>query len=355
MVMMKKIITFFLVFLTFAMTQVNAQPPQPNGQKIFVNNRLLARVNGKAITTYDLVKKMDLAFYKMYPEYASSSAARFQFYQEGWRYILNDLIDEELILADAAENKVTVSSGDVRQEIENEFGPNVIENLANAGMSLEDASKVMQSDLIMQRMLGMKVNSKALRKVTPSVVRKAYEEFIQNPKNKNLSTWTYRSITIKDRTPERTEALAQHSYKLLQEGITMNELSKTLSEKKLLGRRGKVTVSGEVKSNEKELSTDYKKVISQLSVGQYSPPFSYKSRTEKGVVYRILFLSQSDLGGYPPFKEVEAKLKNQLLNEAADAETKQYLSKLRQHYHLRESDLNSLIPDQYQPFELRSF
>src|SRR5580658_6057552 len=71
--------------------QMNHEEP-----KIFVNNRILAKLNGKPISTYDLMKKMDLTFYREYPQYTSSTDARFQFYQMSWRYVLEEMIDKAL-------------------------------------------------------------------------------------------------------------------------------------------------------------------------------------------------------------------------------------------------------------------
>ena len=105
---------FSFIFLLFSPLFLIAAPITGHSEpKISINNRILARVNGKPLTTYDLVKKMDLAFYKQYPQYASSNMARFQFYQQGWSYVLDDLITEELILADAKESHIEVSAGDL--------------------------------------------------------------------------------------------------------------------------------------------------------------------------------------------------------------------------------------------------
>ncbi|MBA3815063.1 MAG: SurA N-terminal domain-containing protein, partial [Parachlamydiaceae bacterium] len=99
--------------------------------QIVVNNRILAKVNGKAISVMDLMKKMDLLFYRQFPQYISSAQARYQFYQANWKHLLEEIIDKELILADAQDAKIPISAGDVRQEMEVLFGPNIISNLDN--------------------------------------------------------------------------------------------------------------------------------------------------------------------------------------------------------------------------------
>lgn len=343
-----------LLLATRLLTAAESMPKKRLEEpKIFVNNRILAHINGKPITTYDLVKKMDLSFYKQYPEYVSSIQARFQFYEQGWKFILDDLITEELILADAKESKIEVTTGDVRQEIEQQFGPNIIENLDKAGMSLDEAYKTVQSDLIMQRTIGARVNVKALRAVTPSKIRAFYDEYISKPENRRLTKWHYQAITIKDRDIKKTEALSKNVYQMLMDGVPLDQLAETLSNKKMLGRHGKVTVSNEVTNNEKELSESYKEVLTYLDPGMFSQPFPFKSRALKTTVYRILFLRDVEVGTFPTYKELESKIKQKLLNEAADKETDLYFEKLRQHYHVRENDLKATIPADYKPFELK--
>src|ERR1700738_2776124 len=127
-------------------------PLQNQGERIFVNNRILAKINGKPISVVDVMKKMDLLFYKRYPQYTSIPAARFQFYQLHWQYVLNELIDKELVMADAADNKLPLTPGDIRQEMEEWFGPNIIVNLDQAGLTFDEAWKLVEEDLILQRM-----------------------------------------------------------------------------------------------------------------------------------------------------------------------------------------------------------
>ncbi len=321
--------------------------------KIFVNNRILARVNDKSISTFDLVKKMDLTFYRQYPQYAHSNDARYQYYEMSWRYVLEEMIDKELVLADAQESKIAVTSGDVRQEMEVALGPNIIENLDKAGLSFDEASKIMQEDLIMNRMLGGRVHAKALRSVTPSKVRQAYETFIADPANARLTQWQYIIITIKERTVERAENAAKAAYQLLMSGTTIDQLSDKLKEQKVLGRKGKVTASNVIKNNDQELSRAYKEALSSLDTGMYSQPFFHKSRESNAPLYRILFVQEKIPGGSPSFKELEGTLKEQLINQAVDQETDVYLQKLRQHYHIRQTDLDAFLPADYQPFILK--
>lgn len=321
--------------------------------KLIVNNRILAKINEKSITTYDVMKKMDIGFYQYFPEYSSSVEARYRFYETNWKDTLEELINKELILADAKESKVELSSGDVRQEMEFLFGPNMIANLDKVGMSFEEASKIVQGDLLFRRMLGARVHAKVVRLVTPSKVRRAYEEFIQDPNNKRLTNWRYQVVTVRDRTDKKAEETANKAYQLLSEGVPLSQLVATMTEKNMLGRKAKLTISEEIQNNEKELSASYKQVLSKMDTNTYSQPSSHKSRSDNMLVYRIFYVKEKISGGMPSFKEMENTLKDKLLDEVLEKETALYVQRLRQHFHIKDSDLKAMIPSDYQPFMLK--
>lgn len=324
-----------------------------NEPKIFVNNRILATINGKSLSTYDVAKKMDITFYKQYPEFTSSPEARYQYYLMNWQHQLDDLIVKELILADAQEAKITVSSGDLRQEMETMFGPNIIANLDKIGMSYDEAAKIVEGDIIIRRMLSGRVNSKIMGQVTPIKVRAAYETFISKPENIPQDEWKYIVITIKEKDLKSTEASAKVAYKKLQEGVPLAKLVEALKKEKIPGRKGKITVSEAFATKDNELSENYRKVLVHLSPGQYSEPFAVKRRVDKTTVHSILYLVELKKGQKPPFKEMEPKLKDDLLNTAYDKESDAYIDKLKQHFHVRDQDITGTLPANYQPFVLR--
>jgi hypothetical protein len=351
-----KILCTCLLLECFALTAASLGSPQNKQESatILINNRILARINGKTISTYDVAKKMDVLFYNQFPEYLSIPEARHQFYQMNWRPVLEELINKELILADAEEHKVEVTGGDTRQEMESLFGPNVHDNLDKVGITFDESSKAVKGDLIIRRMLNMRINSKALRIITPLKVREAYERYIQDPQNISQAQWNYRVVTIKDRNLEKTKETADKIYDLLTEQhIPLDQLAATLKEKNILGRKAKVTVSGLILNNEQELSNTYKEILSEMGDGTTSHPSPHKSRTAQATVYRIFYLKEKIAPGVPSFKEVEARLKDKLLNDYADTETEIYLNKLRQHYHVRNQDLEAMFPADYQPFTLK--
>lgn len=316
--------------------------------QIFINNRVLAKVNGNAISVIDIMKKMDMLFYKQFPQYASSIEARFQFYQLSWKRILKDLIDKELVLAEAAEFDIKVSNGDVRQEMETLFGPNIILNLDKVGLTYDEAWKMIQGDLIIRRVLGYRANAKALRKITPDVVRHAYHEFAKE--NVNAEQWKYTFISIRDPDPSTGEKIANSIYKhLTEDAVSLSDLPAKLKEMDLPATT-KVNVSEEFHHGEQELSPAYREVLSQMGERTYGKPVAQKSR-DQTTVYRIFYLKEMIPAGAVPFFEMENKLREQLLDKALDEETTAYLTKLRQHFDVQE--IQESLPADFQPFILK--
>jgi len=312
-------------------------------KKIVVNNRILAKVNGNAISVYDVMKKMDMLFYRQFPQFTSSTVARYQFYSANWQHVLQDLIDKELIMADAEEVKMQVSSGDVRQEMESMFGPNIITNLDKVGLSYDEAQKMVQSDILIKRMLFTRANAKALQKITPQVVRQAYEEFAKE--NMQPARWDYFVITIREKDKGKGSEIAHQAYTLLTvDKVAMNELADKLNSK--------IAVSEEMHHSAEEMVDTYKEALNKMKPGEYSLPMAQKSRTDGSNVYRILFFKGMQPAGAPPFNEVANKLKEKMLDETAAVEVEQYLKRLRKHFDVQGGQIEELTEEKFQPFSL---
>lgn len=319
--------------------------------RIVVNNRVLAKVNGKPISVVDVMKKMDMLFYKQFPEYANSIEARYQFYTINWKYLLDELISKELILADAQEAKMEVTPGDVRQEMEQLFGPNIHANLDKIGLSYDEASRMVQGDLTLRRAMFMRVNVKAIRQTTPLAIRTAYEEFAKT--NIRPDEWVYRVITIRDRSQVKGAEAANHAHQLLTvDKVDVAELADLLKDKNLLVPSTTVTVSEELHTSDKDMAASYKEILSQLQPNDYSNPLPQKSRDAQKV-YRIFYLKELNKGGPVPFAEVENKIKDELLEEAVEKESKAYLTRLRQHFDVQESHLKDMLAEGFEPFQLQ--
>lgn len=343
------------VFLSLLLTVSGASIAQESilygpedNMRVVVNNRILAKVNGKAISVFDIMKKMDMLFYRQFPEYTSSNQARFQFYMMNWKRVMQDLIDKELIMADADESKMKVSSGDVRQEMEHLFGPSIHASLDKAGISFEEAYKMIHSDIVLKRMLYLRANLKALKQVTPQVIRNAYEEYAKT--NIEPAQWTYILISIRDKDPSKGAEAAHQAHKLLSiDQLSLSKLKDKMTRLASVSSTTNVNVSDEVTHVENELSQVNKEILLKLDLGTFSEPIAQKSRQDGSTVFRILFLKEHIPSRVIPFDEVATKLKDTLLDEASSKETVLYLKKLHKHFDVQE---NLETDDDFKPFAL---
>src|SRR5690349_1216698 len=102
--MINLVFVFFSCFLFSSLFGVEKTPQKTERSlsvrgSIIVDNRVLALVRGHVITVYDLVKKLNMIFYRQFPEYRSVPEARFQFYQTHWKAMLQDAVERYLVLA----------------------------------------------------------------------------------------------------------------------------------------------------------------------------------------------------------------------------------------------------------------
>ncbi|MEC7839635.1 MAG: peptidyl-prolyl cis-trans isomerase [Chlamydiota bacterium] len=325
-------------------------PKQP--KHIEVNNRIMAIVNGKPITAYDIMKKLDLTFYKQYPEYADSIESKFQYYRYNWKYTLQDLVDKELILAEAEELKVPINSGEVRQEMETLFGPNIIHNLDRIGMTFDEAHEMVQSDLLLQRMMSMRVNLKSMRKVTPQAILQAYEEYCKE--NIRLFEWDYSIISVRNPDESKAAEVSNVIHRLVTEdNVPMTEIKERLKALGLIDKDTKINISNKFHHNEKEVSEMYKEVLLTMKADSYTEPLAHTSRNGKSKIFRIFYLEDVVKGGKIPFEEVENKLIQQIRTKFLDEETANYLNKLRQHFRVDEKEVLMQLPSDFEPFSLK--
>lgn len=350
---MKKYLLSFVLVTSFA-TFLNAASDflfnSENSPHITINNRILAKVNGKAISVFDVMKKMDMLFYRQYPEYTGSIPAKFQFYQVNWKYVAAELIDKELILADASENKLPITNGDIRQEMEALFGPNIISNLDKIGMTYDEAWNIVKGDITLRRMVQYKINNKAIREITPQAIRLAYQEYTKD--NEIPKSFTYQVISIRDKDESRGEKLAKTiENELKNQILTLSDLETRIKQE--TDTLTHISLTDELKHTEKEMSNNYKESVLALNAGQFSDVVSQKSRADNSTVFRIFYLKEKNEGGPPAFTSVENIIKGKLQNVLLEKETLAYLKKLRSYFDVQESHLVELNTQDFQPFSMK--
>ncbi len=306
--------------------------------KIGVQNAILAKVNGNTISMIDVKKKMDLIFHQHYAHLADSIQARHQFYATSWRRILMEMIDNELILSDAADKEVKITDAEIREEIEGRFGPNVMSTLDQIGLSYDETWKMIKNEMIVGRMNWWFVNSKAVAKVTPQEIRQGYRTYLQE--NPAKVEWKYRVLTIQD------QSLASQIYQKMQEQkVNLDTIPSFLKE-------FDVSLSNEYVATDADLSESHRTSLAGLEPGSFSAPVTQVSRDKKNLT-RIFYLAEKTDIPVPTFEQLSAQIKNELLQKKSMEIANTYLGKLRKHYRFDAAHLEETLPAEMQPFALQ--
>ncbi len=311
-------------------------------QKIAVQNSILAKVNGKTISVIDLKKKMDLVLHQHYPELSDSNVGKFQFYEASWRRVLRDMIDQELIIADALDKEIKLSDGDVREAMEERFGPNVMQTLDKIGFTYDEAWKMIKNELIAQRMNWWFIQSKAMSIVTPQDIRQAYRTYLQT--NPPYSEWKYQVISLRLDTPNN-ELVGQIFETIETSGKSPSELEEILKSFETV----QASISKEFVAKTQDLSEAHKTALENLTFNTYSKPSFQKGKDQKAL-YRIFYLAEKTDHPAPAFETLSAQIRNDLIGQAMAKESENYLGKLRKFYGY---DNDQAIPDDLQPFSLQ--
>ena len=336
---MKNVFVYIFLLVTFALGADN----------IVIQNRVLTRINNNTLSIMDLTKKMDMVFVREYPLYADSVEARFQFYNTNWRTFLTEMIDEQLILASAKDLKVTVSDGEVRQEIEDTLGPDVIPRIDQMNLTYQEVFKMVQNDLIVRRMSFAMVHAKATAQVSPQKIKTAYEQHCKE--HPAEEAWNYQVLTI--RSDKKLAAIA--ACQLLTKAIEQQNLKADEALKKLDGHLADVQMncSEELHRTAKSLSVSHQSALKNLKKGQHSGIIEQASQKPGETLYRVFFLNDYSPAGVVSLASIEDQLKGRLLQEASIVLSDEWREKLRNRYGFDEAYLAMMVPENFEPFSLK--
>ncbi len=338
----------FLLSLVFIATSLLHAD---QNEEIVVHNRILSKVMGKTISVLDVMKKMDLYLDRYYPQYAASKEAKIQFYNAQWRSTLDQLIDNELILADAAEKEIKTTDGDVREEIQMRFGPNVMASLDKIGVTYEEARSMIHDELIVQKMNWFKVHSKAFANVNSKDVKKAYTEFCTH--NPPKETWTYQVVSIRAPKNFNAEEIGEKFYQcLLAEKKDVEEVAANFKAQENLDPAVSISVSQDYVTENKDLSTSHQSILTSLQNGEFSFPVLQQSRIDNSNVVRIFHRKDHNATTHPLFQRVANTIKDELLQLEVNKESSRYIKRLRTRYGYDQQFWSDLVPPNFQPFTL---
>lgn len=340
-------LVFCLAICSLTAFTPNSTPNEFNSSKLRIQNRILVTVMNKPISVLDVVKKMNVMLEHSYPEYKNIPEAKYQFYAQQWRQVLRQMIDAELMLKDAEKLELKVTDAEIREEIHSRFGPNVMKSLKEIGISYDEAQKMIQSDIITQRMMWYRVHSKALSKVIPLEIKKSYQDYIT--KNPGDNVWTYEVLSVKSNNENSSSLVASKAFDMLSAAkLGLKEAASSLKTDHKTDSNLQITVSDLITAKEYELSAAHKEALKKLSKGEFSQPIEQTGKNTKEKAHRIFHLIDVQKKEPAKFVAIADQFKDKLIQDKVNEFNQNYITKLRARYGF--SDLSAV--DKLEPFIL---
>jgi hypothetical protein len=311
---------------------------------IVADNKVLTTVRDQVITVVDVMKKMDMVFYQQFPQYRSSSEARFEFYKTNWTRVLEDLIDRQLILMWAEEKGIQVTNGEIREELEEMVGPDVMMNLYEAGLSIRDVQEMVKADILLRRILYFFVQKQITDSITPELVKAAYQDRLKNKERCEELVW--RMVTIKKKQGDCPREVAEKVWKELK----AQHLAK---EQVQLPEGVEVLVSSQFRTEKKEVSPQVQEVLEMLAIGECSSPSAWTGRSDKNQSWRFYILDAKKQKDLPSFAEMEGEIRNEIAGPEIATKTKSFFADLRKQYHVK-TLLSAEQLSAFEPFQMKT-
>lgn len=331
--------------------QLSMMPSQEESLEIIIQNRPLAKIHGKTISVMDVKKRMDRFLIEHNKEAFEHPGSLFQFYVHSWKQTLQDLINNELMLMEAEELKFNIADGDVHQEMERTYAPNLIEKIEELGLSYADAKQLTYENIVVQSLSWYKIWSQAFQKVTPELLRGAYLGYISTLPNGDK--WTYRTLTIRGSDEAACETLAT-KIKTQMTGDAPMELEAIVeANKENLPEGVTLSISSDLSLTSHELSQAHLSILKSLAVDAVSAAIPQKTKAGKVSAYKFFHLKDFAESTIPTYESMEQELKGKLINQEASTLSETYFSKLRRKYCCEDLVVEKMFDTQYQPFRLK--
>ena len=325
----------------------------PSAPSYAMNNSPLIRVNGKTISLMDVIKKMNVIIHQHIPHIRNSHMELFKFYMSQWKPTLDDMVFNELTIADAEAKEIKISDGDVREEMEKRFGPNIISTLNKLDLQYDEAQKMIHDELLVRQLQGTKIYSKAQMCVTPEVIKNEYTAYLE--KNPPEEKWEYQVLSVRGKDESMCKTFIENiSSELTLESTKLSELSAKFKENPQIANNSvEMKLSNEFLVNNKNLSKQHKEVLENLKTNSYSEPIVQYSRTTNANVYRIFYLKDHTIKEPPSFDDQYEEIENKLVGEAVQKERESYKEKLFEKFGVKKNYLDAEMPSDYKPFSIR--
>ena len=338
-----------------------------------VVEEIVARVNGQIITRSEFLRSKDQLRDDVKQQDPNNADKLFS---EREKDILRDLIDQQLLLEKGKDLGITGDTELIKRldQMRKDMKLETMEELEKAataqGISYEDFKQNMRNQIITQKVIGEEVGSHL--NITKDEEQKFYDDHkseMEQPESIRLS-----EILIAPEKPAATksengaagdgqkddaakqadeakaltaaEAKANDLLKQIQGGAGFDEIAKKYSNGPSAGQGGDLGVF-----KRGTLAKELEDRTFAMKSGQVTDVI----RTKQG--YVILKVTDHQMAGIPPIKDVEPKVQDALYYQKLQPALRAYLTKLREDAYIKVADGyvdSGHSPNQTEPIETAS-
>ncbi|MCH9621237.1 MAG: hypothetical protein S4CHLAM20_06550 [Chlamydiia bacterium] len=293
---------------------------------IETTNRILSSVGEKSITVLDVKREMDRQLYRQDKKIFSNPEAVYSYYAQNWKHILQKMVNDEILLLEAEKSKYEVKSHDVNQKMKELYGDDQVDAFRFLSITPEQALQNSKKELISAHLSWYKIWSKAFLETTPGIIRKAYETHIAELPKKD--EWTYQALYIKGKDQEVVDQTASNIASLLKDGgcTNLSAILENINTPEDL----KVGLSKDITLSSAQLSPNLLSVLENLEAGKMSEVISGK--TQNAYSGKVLHLKGFKKEPIPSYREMNAQIKDKMLNIKGGKIAHGYFEKLYKSY-----------------------
>lgn len=315
--------------------------PMEREEHIQADRRMLVRVRNSVITFADVTKKMDLIFYQQFPQLRGMTKERLKFYEANWRHVLQDLIERRLVMIFAEENHMEVQRGDVREELESIFGPNVLLSLYDAHVPLDDAYEIVRQDIMIRRVFSFYVRAGVLASITPQKIRERYQEEYENRPQFEKISWQI--LSLKAPSNMDGKALIEKIVCSFNEGHSTFE-----SEKKVVPENCELTLSPLFVTESDRIAEGLKPILDTAEMSKWTAPTQAKGAKGDIVKWNSYLVRERAPGEKIPLSAVEDVIREELVAPILEEKKKAFIDDLVKKYDvffaMSDKDMESFHP-----------
>jgi len=285
-----------------------------------VLNRILATVDGKPLTLYEL------------KTFSTSNIQARQINSNDPSALLELLITTRLIDREIADKGISISDTDIDHYIDqvraqNQLSPEQLEEaLRQQGLDRDSYRIQIRDEMQRAQLINREIRGKV--NVTPEEVERYYEAHLSEYEKDPEVTVSHIMLRLAPDAPEyeveRVMARANEIHERLDDGESFEDAAHQYSEDQAAESGGKL---GTFKVGSMLDALD--KAASDLDVGEYSEPV----RSEVGV--HIVRLDARSADTHQPLADLNDEIKERLYNQALEERYKRWLTEdLRQRHHV---------------------